>query len=154
MSSKRDRYGNPLYGSVHKAERKRWALRVNAGEVCCWRCGNPIPAGSKWDLGHVDDEGRMRGFPYRHPEHIGCNRAEPFRKLHRQANEFQANGYREPEPWDRFDGLPDPTPTNRAERWSRHWDVGRFNPRCRDCRKRGSMCDFALESARRNGRAA
>ena len=30
--------------AVHKAERKRWAARVRAGGVSCWRCGKPIPA--------------------------------------------------------------------------------------------------------------
>ena len=97
----------------------------------------PIPAGSRWDLGHVTLEGRAQGLPARHREHIGCNRAEPFRRLHRQANA-------KPEPKVRFDGLPDPTP----DRWGRHWGPPEFNPRCRDCRERRSACDHALKWAR------
>ena len=43
--------------------------------MVCWRCGNPIAANARWDLGHVDEDGLARGFPTRHPEHRGCNRA-------------------------------------------------------------------------------
>jgi hypothetical protein len=75
MGSNRDRFGQPRYGAVHKAWRKRWALRVRAGGVVCWRCGNPIHPEARWDLGHVDEDGRRRGYPPRHPEHRGCNRA-------------------------------------------------------------------------------
>jgi hypothetical protein len=81
-------------------------------------------------LGHVDEEGRRQGFPARHPEHIGCNRAT-VTILKQRAN-----------PKPRFDGLPDPTPENEVERWSRHWS-GSFNPRCPTCRERGSACDDA-----------
>jgi hypothetical protein len=31
-----------------------------------------------------------------------------------------------------------------VDRWSRHWDGPRYNPRCPDCRERGSACDVAL----------
>ena len=75
MSSKHDRHGQHVYGSVHKAQRKRWARVVAAGGVWCWRCGKPIDPVSRWDLGHVDEEGRGRGLPVRHPEHRACNRA-------------------------------------------------------------------------------
>jgi len=34
-----------------------------------------MPAGARWDLGHVDEDGRDRGFPTRYPEHRSCNRA-------------------------------------------------------------------------------
>jgi hypothetical protein len=71
----RDGYGLHPYGWVHQKERKRWVRRVRAGGVVCWRCGNEIPAGARWDLGHVDAAGRDRGFPTRHPEHRSCNRA-------------------------------------------------------------------------------
>jgi len=69
MGSNHDRHGQHIYGSVHKTERKRWARRVRAGGVVCWRCGNEIPAGARWDLGHVDEDGRARGYALRHPEH-------------------------------------------------------------------------------------
>ena len=69
MSSNHDRHGQHMYGSVHKAERRRWVPKVRAGLVHCWRCGRLIPPGAKWDLGHLPN-GRGR-----HPEHIPCNRA-------------------------------------------------------------------------------
>jgi hypothetical protein len=75
MSRHHDRYGQHIYGTVHKKERSRWVRRVRAGGVLCWRCGHPIPAGARWDLGHVDEDGRDRGFPTRYPEHRSCNRA-------------------------------------------------------------------------------
>jgi hypothetical protein len=75
MSRNHDRYGQHIYGTVHKKERARWVRRVRAGGVVCWRCGDPIPAGARWDLGHVDEDGRRRGYPLRHPEHVSCNRA-------------------------------------------------------------------------------
>ena len=68
MNRSHDRHGQHLYGSVHKKLRKRWAPRVRAGLVHCWRCGRLIPPGAKWDLGHMDQGGR-------HPEHSSCNRA-------------------------------------------------------------------------------
>ena len=37
-----DRYGQHIYGTVHKKERNRWVRRVRAGGVVCWRCGKPI----------------------------------------------------------------------------------------------------------------
>ena len=75
MSSNHDWAGQHRYGAVHKKERKRWVRRVRAGGVVCWRCGKPIAPTERWDLGHVDEDGRARGFPTRHPEHRSCNRA-------------------------------------------------------------------------------
>lgn len=72
MSGKRDRHGNQLYGKVHNAERKRWVKLVARGGVACWRCQKPIPAGSGWDLKHVDEDGRRLGYPYRPPEHMAA----------------------------------------------------------------------------------
>ena len=147
MRSSRDSIGQHRYGSVHKTERKRWARRVRAGGVCCWRCGGPIAPVEKWDLGHVDEEGRARGLPLRHTEHITCNRAT-LSHLKQKLEGGRRAPPRQAQEVDRFGGLPDPTPENRVEFWSSHWDVGRFNPRCPDCRERGSACDFALELAR------
>jgi hypothetical protein len=75
MSKNHDRHGQHIYGTVHQKERKRWVRMVRAGGVICWRCGDPIDPGARWDLGHVDEDGRARGFPLRHPEHRSCNRA-------------------------------------------------------------------------------
>jgi hypothetical protein len=60
------------YGSQHQARRKKWASRIDAGElVPCARCTRPIYPGQFWDLGHIDgDKGRYAG-----PEHRSCNRA-------------------------------------------------------------------------------
>lgn len=75
MSKNHDRHGQHMYGYTHKLERKRWAAVVRAVGSVCWRCGKLIPPGSRFDLGHVDEDGRARGFPARHPEHRACNRA-------------------------------------------------------------------------------
>ena len=75
MSRNHDRHGQHMYGIVHKKERARWVRRVRAGGVVCWRCGKAINPFAQWDLGHVDEDGRARGFPLRHPEHRACNRA-------------------------------------------------------------------------------
>ena len=56
-----------LYGPDHDAERKAWAPSVALGLVECWRCDEPIPPGSAWDLGHTPTG--------RRPEHPRCNRA-------------------------------------------------------------------------------
>ncbi|KMY23306.1 hypothetical protein ACU19_04865 [Actinobaculum suis] len=58
------------YDATHKRLRAQWARQVEAGGVCCARCGGPITPGTPWDLGHTDDR---RG--YRGPEHSRCNRA-------------------------------------------------------------------------------
>lgn len=58
------------YGWAHETERRRWAPKVDAGLVDCWRCGQPIEPGRPWDLGHDDDD-RTK---YRGPEHRTCNR--------------------------------------------------------------------------------
>jgi hypothetical protein len=135
----------PAYGQLHKRARARWARKVRAGGVTCWRCGGAVPAGSAWDLGHVDEEGRRQGFPARHPEHIGCNRATLTHAkaaagngVAREAVLSRVNTLPEP----RFDGLPDPDPGNSVSTWSRHWSGG-FNPRCKDCRRLGEACDAA-----------
>lgn len=48
--------------------RARWVPIVATGRVRCWRCGEVIVAGTRWNLGH-DDVGRVRG-----PEHeSSCN---------------------------------------------------------------------------------
>ena len=59
------------YGRAHQRMRRDWAPLVEAGQVDCWRCGERIPSGDPWDLGH-DDIDRAK---YRGPEHQRCNRA-------------------------------------------------------------------------------
>ena len=54
MSSNHDRHGQHRYGSVHKAQRKRWARVVAAGGVACWRCRKPIPRLSNAAASGVD----------------------------------------------------------------------------------------------------
>jgi hypothetical protein len=133
MSSSRTRTGQHRYGSHHKKVRRRYALQVKAGKATCWRCGLPIAPDEPWDLGHDDDNPSS----HRGPEHRACNRATLPRML------AKARGERSDTP--RFGGLPDPTPGNSVEHWSRHW-AGPFNPRCPDCRARGSACDAADEA--------
>ncbi len=64
------------YGGPHQAERKRWAPKVERGEVECHavRCLMPnrrIEPGQPWDLGHTPDRSGWTG-----PEHELCNRSE------------------------------------------------------------------------------
>jgi hypothetical protein len=156
MSSNRDWSGQHRYGSVHKALRKRFAARMRAGEVFyCWRPSCPTPdvpiSPRSWDLGHVDPELRHQ-FGMSAPEHPSCNRATlthakgvASKPVATPAHDCRAEFDPQRCPVCR---RRDPTPTNSTDRWSRHWDVGRFNPRCPDCRGRGSACDVALEKAR------
>lgn len=58
------------YGVAHQAERARWAPKVDAGQVDCARCGEPIIPGRPWDLGHDDNDRSV----YQGPEHRHCNR--------------------------------------------------------------------------------
>lgn len=59
------------YGSTHQAVRRAWAPQVAAGTVDCARCGERIPPGAYWDLGHDDHDRTI----YTGPEHRACNRA-------------------------------------------------------------------------------
>ncbi|MFI7203312.1 hypothetical protein [Micromonospora aurantiaca (nom. illeg.)] len=59
------------YGWQHQKLRARWKPIVATGTVPCARCGQLIPPGAPWDLGH-DDHDRRR---YSGPEHRRCNRA-------------------------------------------------------------------------------
>jgi predicted Fe-S protein YdhL (DUF1289 family) len=71
------------YGNAHQRLRRRWAIRVDRGEVHCARCGRLIEPGTDWDLGH-DDEDRSI---YAGPEHRACNRAT---RSHRKAKRSKA----------------------------------------------------------------
>ena len=135
--------------------------KVRAGKAVCWRCGLPIAPNQAWDLGHDDDDRNAhRGPEHRHSRDcpMGGNRATLPRML------AKARGEAAPtlvphDCRDEFDprGCPecrrrDPTPDNPTTRWSRHWAGGRFDPRCPDCRRRGSACDFALKWAAEESR--
>jgi hypothetical protein len=65
------------YGASHQALRKRWKPVVEAGLVRCARCGKLIPAGARWELGHVDGSQKMA---YSGPEHFLCNRSAGGKK--------------------------------------------------------------------------
>ncbi len=58
------------YGRRHQRLRTEWARKVGTGTVHCARCGELIPAGAPFDLGHTDDRAGYRG-----PEHQACNRS-------------------------------------------------------------------------------
>lgn len=60
----------------HRALRKAWQVEVDAGHASCWRCGKPIPPGTKWQLGHDDNDRTV----YRGPEHPRCNLSAAARK--------------------------------------------------------------------------
>jgi hypothetical protein len=157
VSRSHDRHGQHVYGSAHKALRKRFAARMKRGEVFyCWRpsCltpGVPIDPRS-WDLGHIDPELRNR-FGTRHPEHPACNRATMTHLKERLAAGNGVPRERRAGATDRFGGLPDPTPGNTVERWSRHWSGGGFNPRCPDCLREGGACGLARRFAAAEGAA-
>lgn len=69
------------YGHAHQARRAKWAPKVKAGGVKCWRCRRPIHPNEPWDLGH-DDNDRTQ---YRGPEHQACNRATKGRNQPNQS---------------------------------------------------------------------
>lgn len=58
------------WGAVHRRERARWAVVVEAGGAVCRRCGLEIVPGTPWDLGHSDYVESARWGP----EHRRCNR--------------------------------------------------------------------------------
>ena len=66
------------YGRAHQADRARWAPKVNAGEVDCCRCAEPIEPdptriGGGWDLDHRPDGSK--------PAHDDCNRRAGARSM-------------------------------------------------------------------------
>ena len=90
------------YGGAHQRERARWAPHVAAGLVACARCGERIPPGAPWDLGHHDHD-RTR---YSGPEHRACNRSAAgkrgWRAAHGRAAEAPAPTDPAPRPMTRW----------------------------------------------------
>lgn len=91
------------YRSVeHKRQRAAGQALVDAGVAYCWRCRGWIAPGSRWHVGHDDDDPTM----YRGPEHASCNLKAAARKGSRVANarrkaEQQRQGVRQwPSVWN------------------------------------------------------
>lgn len=57
------------YGYAHQKLRARWAVKVKAGNVHCWRCGCWLDPEQPWHLGHKDDD----PTEYEGPECVRCN---------------------------------------------------------------------------------
>lgn len=75
MTSKRPRWGG------YRAQKLRaaWKPRIEAGDVLCYRCGQPILPGTRWDLDHTTaklhlDSSDMFNPDLLHPSHAYCNR--------------------------------------------------------------------------------
>ena len=66
------------YGYEHVALRKQYARYVEAGQVSCSRCDEPIQPGTPWHLDHADDRASYLG-----PAHARCNVSAAGRKSHR-----------------------------------------------------------------------
>lgn len=66
----------------YKQARAQVKAQVDAGLAHCWRCGQPIPPGTPWHLGHHDnDRSRLMGA-----EHPACNLRSAARKGNRISN--------------------------------------------------------------------
>jgi hypothetical protein len=63
------------YGRRHRMTRALLSPLVQAGVVDCARCGEPIEPGTRWDLGHQDENPSV----YSGPEHGWCNQTAPHR---------------------------------------------------------------------------
>lgn len=68
--------------TAYKAAKRAGQHQVDTGRAHCWRCGNPIPPGSLWHLGHDDhDRSIIRG-----PEHPHCNLTAAAKAGNRKSN--------------------------------------------------------------------
>jgi hypothetical protein len=76
------------YGSKHQKLRRDYEPLIASGNATCWRCGQPITPGTKWDLGHDDTAHNPDGTrKHNGPEHAlkrdcpaGGNRATKGRR--------------------------------------------------------------------------
>jgi len=67
------------YGHAHRKLRESWRPRVEAGVVCCAKCGRLLDGDEPWDLAH-DPLDRTR---YLGPMCVRCNRDTRLEKSHR-----------------------------------------------------------------------
>lgn len=71
-----EKHRDPEYianaGIVRRQVRRAWKL---GSEVRCWRCGRPLPPGSRFDVGHLD---RHAGHALSNlaAECVPCNRRD------------------------------------------------------------------------------
>jgi len=86
--------GQRGYGRGHKAERARWAPKVDRGIVDCARCGELIEPGRPWDLGHNDDRTAWTG-----PEHRSCNRVAGAKNAAMVTNAMRKAGVHTSREW-------------------------------------------------------
>ena len=67
------------YGADYQAQRRRWVAKVAQGNVCCWRCQQPLASGALFHLGHDDDDRSI----IRGPECPRCNLSAAGKAAHR-----------------------------------------------------------------------
>jgi hypothetical protein len=67
------------YGADYQRQRRAWALKIKAGGVTCWRCGQAMHPDAPFDLGHDDDDRSI----IRGPECPTCNRSAAGKASHR-----------------------------------------------------------------------
>lgn len=66
------------YGRDHDRLRSIWRSRLERGDTpLCPKCGQPVTAAQRWDLGHTRDRRAWTG-----PEHARCNRSDGGRRAH------------------------------------------------------------------------
>ena len=97
------------YGYQHQQLRKTWAVRVEAGEVVCGKCGKLIHPNAPFDLGHPWDRKDLPPAPW----HRACNRsyAATVTKKRRQAERAGTAlpvAAQQPMKWSRVWGTPPP----------------------------------------------
>lgn len=79
------------YDTDYRKTRAAAARAIAAGNAVCWRCGQPIPPGTDWHLGHDDhDRSIIRG-----PEHAHCNLTAAGHASHEHATNRQAASRRD-----------------------------------------------------------
>lgn len=66
----------------HRAARAHYRKLVEYGLATCWRCTLPITAGTRWHVGHDDNNINL----IRGPEHARCNLHAAARKGARISN--------------------------------------------------------------------
>lgn len=69
MTSPKDAKHAQMYGKAHRRLRAQWKVKVDAGNVRCWRCRHLIEPGSRWHLDHVPGTTDQ----YAGPAHPRCN---------------------------------------------------------------------------------